>query len=139
MITLRLYFLWIGLIQLSLLQIGICIQSSDDWNTVVDTTSYQNLPSCAKDCVLNVNTLTNCKDLSCVCSGMDPRGTNFLASYNNVSSCVQQGCNDGADLNQAINSFKDICAVAVDIAPSSGTTSTPTPTIITSLGSVTVS
>jgi len=136
-VTLKL--LLTGLVEFGLLQLGVCDQSSDDWSTVVDTVPYGSLPNCAKGCLLNVNSFTNCKDYSCVCSGQDPLGTNFIANYNNISACAQQDCDSGTTANQAGNAFKDICAVAVNLSPGSTTvSSTPIPTIITSLANITV-
>jgi hypothetical protein len=92
--------------------------STDDWSSVVSSQPYQSLPAQAQTCLLNVNTFTNCRTFGCVCSEEDTRGTNFLASYNNISTCVQQAYNDNFVTNQACNAFKNICAVAAALVTS---------------------
>src|SRR3569833_1051813 len=111
-----------------------CIHSSDDWITVTGTSQYQSLPACAQDCLLAVHDLKSCKSYGCVCSDSDPLGTNLIAGYDGVSSCVQ-ACRDGSSVTQAVNAFKAICALAVPLVSGGAIGST---TVISTTAATTI-
>ena len=111
------------------------LQSADDWvDSVDDFPAFRSLPStCAQECIRNVHTLSNCRSYGCVCSENDAHGTNLLASYDGVSSCVEESCGGGALLAQARTVFQVICAAAVNNATSSTATTSPPPALTTVL------
>src|SRR5881396_3564178 len=85
-----------------LVSIGLCSHSSDPWTDVASTSQYSNLPDCAQKCLFNVNTYWGCVDYSCVCSENDLLGTNYKASFTNVSACAMRNCQNQAIANEAV-------------------------------------
>ncbi|KAM7193140.1 hypothetical protein V8F33_008012 [Rhypophila sp. PSN 637] len=98
------------------------ISSTEWWDqTVASTDPFQGLSSkCSQNCVLNVNRKISlpdgCDTYGCVCSENDARGTNLIAAYNEVLTCVRENC-DGASAVEAGSAFRAICSIAVNLVP----------------------
>ena len=84
-----------------------------------NTSTYQSLDSCSKDCILSVNGSlvdvdTPCVAYGCVCTDTT-NGQNYVEGLANVKNCaVKSKCSDP---DQATTGLADICAIyAADIA-----------------------
>jgi hypothetical protein len=92
--------------------------TGDSWSNVTSTSGYQLLPDCAKPCVLNVDSLSGCDSFGCVCS-QNTYGPEFIAGVTNITSCAKQTCKSPAEVDIAVNTFRDICLVAVGLVTDS--------------------
>lgn len=104
--------------------------TGNSWSNVTSTSGYQLLPDCAKPCVLNVDSLQSCHSFDCVCSE-NTYGPEFIAGVTNITSCAKQACQSPAEVNIAVNTFRDICLVAA------GLVSSPSITTATLIGAST--
>lgn len=117
---------------LLLFPLGNCQKNDDPWIDITFTDTYKNQPNCSQTCLLNVvNQIPNCVDFACVCTG-NALGSNFVAGFNDVSTCAQQTCGNSVDAKNAAIAFRNICLIQEGIISASSTTSsTPTITAVT--------
>jgi hypothetical protein len=89
------------------------ISASDFWTVVQNTSTYQSLDVCSKDCILKVNGSladvdTTCVAYGCICTDTT-NGKNYVQGLANVKDCaIQSNCSDS---DQATTGFADICAI----------------------------
>lgn len=103
----------------------LCDQNGDPWASITSSPIYASQPNCTQTCLRNVQFVTNCISYGCVCTG-DPRGTNFVAGFTNISACAEQTCGNDADANDAVNAFRDICLLEQGfISTTSASTASP--------------
>jgi hypothetical protein len=120
------FWVLVYLLALDLLPATLNAQNltGEPWTNVTSILGYKLLPDCAKPCVLDVNTLNSCYSFGCVCSD-NTYGPEFIAGVTNITSCAKQRCKSAAEVNIAMNTFRDICLVAVGLATTTpGATST---------------
>lgn len=78
-----------------------------------NTSAYQSLDICSRDCIIKVNGSladgdTPCVAYGCVCTD-STNGKNYIQGLANVKDCaIQSQCSDP---NQATTGFADICAI----------------------------
>jgi hypothetical protein len=109
---------------------NITFINSDQWQGIENSTIYQQLPACAQPCVLQVDTTINCWSYGCVCSG--PLGSNYEAGLSNVTSCTTNSCKGSegdAAVQQASNTFQELCQPNFATTAISAVLSTTTSTI----------
>ena len=127
----------------ALLALGCClaraIVTGDRWSDIANSSNYQQVPGCAKSCVLEVNDQINCWSYGCVCSE-HTLGTNYNTSLSNIASCAAANCiNDGgnAAVASATDAFQQLCQTyyvteVVSTATATGTSVvSATPVVIT--------
>ncbi|KAF2674702.1 hypothetical protein BT63DRAFT_419986 [Microthyrium microscopicum] len=89
------------------------INAGDFWTVIQDTSAYQSLDSCSRDCILKENNNltsqnTPCISYGCVCTGTTD-GLNYLQALADVKECaINAKC---ADPNLATTGLADVCAV----------------------------
>ncbi|KAF8857914.1 hypothetical protein BDZ45DRAFT_690534 [Acephala macrosclerotiorum] len=120
----------LGSVFLLWFSLGSCQKNDDPWIDITFTDTYKNQPNCSQSCLLNVvNQIPDCVNFACVCTG-DVLGSNFVAGFNDVSTCAQQTCGNSVDAKNAAIAFRNICLIQEGVMNVS-TTSTPTVTAVT--------
>jgi len=82
----------LSLSQFISISVAFSINADDFWTVVQNTSTYQNLDSCSKDCILKVNgSLTDvnipCVAYGCVCTDTT-NGQNYIQGLSNVKNCA---------------------------------------------------
>ncbi|KAH7383200.1 hypothetical protein BKA66DRAFT_549462 [Pyrenochaeta sp. MPI-SDFR-AT-0127] len=85
------------------------------WEDVDQLDIYQNLTSCARPCVRDVNKRiivgnTHCQTYGCVCAE-NTNGLHFVYGLSNVTECAKNACPMEDDVKAAEMAFQDICLV----------------------------
>lgn len=93
----------------------IAVNNTDDWVLIDQTDTYQNLDSCAQDCIRNVKVWdtrqrTFCRSYGCVCSN-STKGENAVNAESNITSCVTKSCGQPEAVDRARLAFNNLCLV----------------------------
>lgn len=87
------------------------LDNSQNWLGITTTTQYAQLSNCTQQCMLEAASNLKCWSYSCVCSGNDALGANYLAGVSNVTACASQNCGGGAAIGEAAGAFQQFCGL----------------------------
>lgn len=87
------------------------LDNSQNWEGITTTVQYAQLSNCTQECLLAAASNLKCWSYSCVCSGNDALGANYLAGVGNITACASQNCGGGSAIGEATGAFQQFCGL----------------------------